>query len=775
MKLTAFRIKNFRSIVDSNWNNISPDNITALIGQNESGKTSVLESLRSFYDGVISDDILRSDLSLPEVSCEFEVEQQVVSAIIRQFETPQEISDFLHNSDKVLLIRKWSDDRSSRVELGGDVVVSYFASKKEKEQLEEELLMQNIEMIDKEGTSIESAITEANQGKNLARQEFQKIEPKIGEIQKLKQKARTADQRDEYQNQQDKLQVSLENARIAIEQKAFVMEELKNKLALVADKVKYARSSKESMASVESTKKKIEQLSHIIAETEEQLGKLTNNRDVRNTQQRQELLRNQYIQLKADLTKYSEDVRFNKAMATFLIQDIALEEARKLTIKLLASGGINVTAEDLGKAFFNNCPTFELFEDFSSLLPNRIDLDDLLNENSTVEGYKAARNFLVVAGIDANFFAQQNSRILKQKIENLNGELTVNFQDFWRQNIGKNNKIKINFELDHYDFSHPDKKGKPYLEFWIKDSRERLYPKQRSRGVRWFLSFYLELKATAKLNHKNRILLIDEPGISLHARAQEDVLKVFEDIKENLMIIYTTHSPHLVDINKLYRILAVQRAIEDDDTSESVIFDVRSLSKASADTLSPLYSLMGSRFTDQQYIHKNNNIIVEDNGTYYFLAALFKLYKPDKEVYILPATDVSNVPTLANLLLGWKLDFITLISGTPKGRQVYKDMRSKLFADNDSVSEQHIVRMEHDHTIIDHFSTIDFKNLLLHQRVGITESNSEYVENNGLSSTLLSMDFMNNVMDESIKFTDFDEETRTNIESLLQKILVRLQ
>ena len=48
MKLTAFRIKNFRSIVDTGWQNLSPDNITCLIGQNESGKTSVLEALEGF-------------------------------------------------------------------------------------------------------------------------------------------------------------------------------------------------------------------------------------------------------------------------------------------------------------------------------------------------------------------------------------------------------------------------------------------------------------------------------------------------------------------------------------------------------------------------------------------------------------------------------------------------------------------------------------------------------------------------------------------------------
>ncbi len=289
------------------------------------------------------------------------------------------------------------------------------------------------------------------------------------------------------------------------------------------------------------------------------------------------------------------------------------------------------------------------------------------------------------------------------------------------------------------------------------------------------MSFYLELKATAKQNQKNQVLLIDEPGISLHARAKEDVLKVFEDIKDDLMIVYTTHSPHLIDINKLYRILAVQRAIEEDDCSETLIFDVRSFNKASADTLSPIYSLMGARFIDQSFIHKFNNIIVEDNSTYYFLSAIFKLCYPEKEVYILPSTDVSNVPTLANLLIGWRLDFVLLLSNTAKGNLVFQELRAKLFADNDQDCDRKMVKMEPERNIIDYFSTIDFKNFVLHQRVGITESNFEYVENNGLSLIMLSMEFMNQVLTGKIKFSDFDDETQSNIQSLLIRIIDRVQ
>ena len=76
MKLLSFNIQNYRSIIYSGWCNLAHDNITALIGQNESGKTSVLEALNSFYTGNINEDVLRSDLSIPVVSCKFDLEKK---------------------------------------------------------------------------------------------------------------------------------------------------------------------------------------------------------------------------------------------------------------------------------------------------------------------------------------------------------------------------------------------------------------------------------------------------------------------------------------------------------------------------------------------------------------------------------------------------------------------------------------------------------------------------------------------------------------------------
>lgn len=438
MKLQAFRIKDFRSIKDSGWQNFSFDNVTGLIGQNEAGKTAILEALYSFSTREISEDVLRSDETMPEVSCSFQVEWEGIKELFEEKVLPKGLAKLLRGKKRINLKMTW------------DAVDS-----------EGELALEEDDML---------ALFESPE----------------------------------------------------------------------------AESSEES---VDEEKPEVE----------------------------------------------------------------AVEQSEKLK---------EVTGEEFIDTFFDEIPEFELFEDFASLLPDTIDIEDLQSKNEKVEGYKGAENLLAIAGLDLDFLQTSKRRIVENRIDKLNKNVSTDFQDFWRQKIGRTNKISIEFELKHHDKDQAEKAGKPYLVFWIKDGEEKLYPKQRSKGVRWFTSFYLHLKASSlSENNYGQVFLIDEPGGSLHARAQEDVLKVFEDIKEKVQIIYTTHSPYLVKLKTIYRLLAVQRADEEDDKSETLIFDMHKLGATSSDTLSPIYTLMGVDFSHQQVIKKKGNILLEEISAYYYISS----------------------------------------------------------------------------------------------------------------------------------------------------------
>ncbi len=770
MRLVSFNIQNYRSIVHSGWCKLAHDNITALIGQNESGKTSVLEALYSYHTGIINEDVLRSDLSLPIVSCQFELDNGNLLNMLDSSKVPSDLLNILKEKKDFILTRTWKADRTSILFISSDEILNYYEKKEvEKASVEErtqneisdliklsEEVFQELEVAEKLKEEAQLLLTETRKGLDNARKAFNKA--KLPDEKLIAEKT--------VESFEKQYQASEQDFKIKVES----YEKLKYKTQELSEKVSVCRACNDAIRKAGDLFNQKELISKQIKESEHQYEISSSQRNQKLAYKKIQQLQVEQVAVDNKLQLALQEEELLKLIAMKVLAGTDYKTAELETRKQIESERDLYTIFDIGASLSEYVPPFEFFEDFSSLLPNKIDLEDILNENSVAEGYKAARNFLMVAGLDASFFREKNHRILKQKIENLNGEITINFQDYWSQNVGKNNKIMLSFELEHYDYTHPEKSGKPYLEFWIKDKQERLYPKQRSRGVRWFLSFYLELKATAKQDQSSRILLIDEPGLSLHARAQEDVLKVFEDIRESMQIIYCTHSPHLIDVNKLYRILAVQRANEEDDRSETIVLDTKSLYSASMDTLSPVYSLMGVKIHNQDFIRAKYNIIVEDTLTYYYLNAFCRLAQLVPEPSFIPSTGLTSIPVLANIMLGWKVGFSILLMGENRSSEILSDLsKSFFFAQQDEI-DQRIIRLEEFEYPEDIFSTLDFKKFVLQQREGITERNSDYIIEKGLSRTILASQFINYCETKNIKLSDFDEKTQSNVKLLIKKL-----
>lgn len=754
MKLTAFRIKNFRSIVDTDWQNISPDNITCLIGQNESGKTSVLEGLRAFYSGTITEDVLRSDLALPEISCRFDIPSGWLVGITENPGT--ELKELLSGLDHVELKRTWIPDLSSFVAASGEIS-QYLDSLEDAWQIylddvdaklaEEMKVIRSLEVRLEEITREEEEIKEKLPADLLKKGGFRLFGRKTV-------------------NEDNDRDVNIPELKNRLNE----LKKLKTGPAEELQKKSVVRSAGEELERFKKEHDILDNhLNELSVKLEERHQKMTllmrpieedDDSDWKNTLA-------DYKKTRNDLGLRKADVDTQIAFAGYIMDGSSAQEARSKVDKEIQSYRSQVNSSALGKKYFEYCPVFEMFEDFGSLLPNRIDMEDIINGNEQVEGYKAARNFLTLAQLDYSFFQQPSSRILKQKIENLNKTLTGNFHDFWQQSIGRNNKIQIQFELDHYSASYGDKAGKPYLEFWIKDEGERLYPKQRSRGVRWFLSFYMELKASANIKDRQMVLLVDEPGVSLHARAQEDVLKVFEDIKDKIQVIYTTHSPHLVEINKLHRVLAVQRDDMDNMRSTTRILDPLSLSAASPDTLTPLQSILGNPMTGEGFSAGRVNMVVNNTGSFYVLNAIIQLMGYKGKVCVIPSTNVSSIPLLCNILMGWGMDFAVLLFENDEEKRI-SDLLEKTVFTTDKRGKELIIRMPAGfQNAEDLLSTLDFKNHILNTREGITVSNSQYIKEKEIPRNFILSKFLTEVKSGKIKMRDFDEETIESFEMII--------
>jgi hypothetical protein len=430
-----------------------------------------------------------------------------------------------------------------------------------------------------------------------------------------------------------------------------------------------------------------------------------------------------------------------------------------------------LTLNDVSKQIYKLGPTVTLFQAQSGLLPNSIDIDPSFK--LVGEGAVAAKNYLRVAGLDVKQLATSDLRTRSGTLKRANEKITKDFATFWSQTIGKTSKLLLECELETYGQNVAGKAGTQYLVFWISDGLNKLYPKQRSLGVRWFISFYLQLKAS-ELTSTKRFFLLDEPGANLHSKAQADVLSLLNKLSKDISIIYSTHSPHMIEYDKLYRVHAVQR-IGDQDDNPTEIIDAHRLGAASTDTLSPILTAMGVDISHQQVIMKSGNVLLEEMSGFYYLTAFWELTKEKKKAYFIAATGVGKVETLANMFRGWGLGFIVAIDDDQHGRQVYNSLKRKLFGDDEVDAKKNMIKLPDCKGIEDIFSIDNFTNFVLPEKAAkLTTPISEALKTSGISKPVLAYQFLLKVRKGDVELKKLDKETQQKISLVVSEIASRL-
>jgi len=768
MKLSAFRITNFRSMIDSKVTYLSSDNITTLIGKNESGKTTILEALHSFSNGTITEDILRSDSTFPVISCLFEFNGKYLKDYLNIEKVPEGLKKKLLKKKSIWLQRSWKNLATTTFTCSDTDLVDYYTEIDESFQTRIKTIHGLIQKINNETNSLRSEI----QIIQIEKDDLLKEEIEAGKrLNKAERKLKRAKKPDLIQSWKHELEAANKlytQKKTDLDAIVSILNEKKDKLSAYGEKDVLADRFLKIKEIQVVENKNFNRCNEELEYAEKMYKKAIKAKENELLADKIEQLNITHNSLHSKLLEAEYKLDFIERVAEKVLNDKNTRVAESEVKIELSKQKEFYDLEQIGEELIKHLPVFEFFEDFASLLPNRIDLSDLFDENSMVEGYKAVKNFLAISDLNPDFFNQDNDRLLKQRIENLNGEITIDFHEFWSQNIGSQNKIHLNFELEHYNSSEPKKSGEPYLEFWIKDNFERLYPKQRSRGVRWFLSFYLELKATA-MSKQKKILLIDEPGLSLHAKAQQDVLKVFENLKNDLQIIYCTHSPQLIDNEKMYRILAVQRKESNNLNSESVILDSKSLKAANNETMMPLFSVLGDQVFKNQNLIKEQNLIVDDVSTFFYLSAFSKLMGKNGNIHFIPANGIKNIPMMTNILTGWRTGFSVLLPGNGNSQKILKELQEGIFVNDSQESNKRIIIM-HEENVVDLLSKLDFKKHVLKKRIGIPETNNEYIEINNLSGSYLASQFNAMVDNDEIKKSDLDENSISTINEFLTRI-----
>ena len=211
----------------------------------------------------------------------------------------------------------------------------------------------------------------------------------------------------------------------------------------------------------------------------------------------------------------------------------------------------------------------------------------------------------------------------------------------------------------------------------------------RSRGFVWFFSF-LAWYSDVKKNARPMILLLDEPGLTLHAKAQHDLLRYFEtELKGSHQLIYSTHSPLMIDPTHFERVRIVQDKSIDAELNADIGKDgttvLDDVFAASADSLFPRQGALGYELHQTLFVGPYT-VVVEGAADLLFLQAMSAILQEEKRTgldprrTIAPVGGSAKVPTFVALLGSQKgMTIATLIdSQTADQKKIEGLYREKL-------------------------------------------------------------------------------------------------
>lgn len=192
---------------------------------------------------------------------------------------------------------------------------------------------------------------------------------------------------------------------------------------------------------------------------------------------------------------------------------------------------------------------------------------------------------------------------------------------------------------------------------------------QRSEGFQWLVSFFVVFFAEASDSHANAILLLDEPGLSLHGLKQRDFRQTISRLAEKNQTIYSTHSPFLVGPGELDLVRVIE--MPDRAAGTKVHSEVTSEDPAA---LLPLQEALGYDLA-QSLFSQTRNLILEGLTDCWYLESVAELLREsndialNQKIALVSAQSAGKVVYFATILHAHKLKVAALLDSDAAGDQ----------------------------------------------------------------------------------------------------------
>lgn len=324
-----------------------------------------------------------------------------------------------------------------------------------------------------------------------------------------------------------------------------------------------------------------------------------------------------------------------------------------------------------------NLPEFLYFDEYYSL-PGTINLQKFssgqVDDTFTKEQKDITKALFELSNIDIKKVMDSNNyEDFIAELEATSNNITDKLLEYWTTN--KN--LEIKFEIQSKE-NTSTRNIEKILQIRIRNTKHRvtLPLKNRSKGFIWFFSFLVWFSKVQE--KKNLIILLDEPGLNLHAEAQADLLKYIDkELLPRYQVIYTTHSPFMIESDKLDEV----RTVYDSNDSKVGSIISNALEEKDQGTLFPLQAALGYNLAQNLYI-SDKNLLVEGVADLMFLTVMSGLLKENnreglnEDITIVPVGGLDKVATFISLLRGNELNMVCLLDTfiDQKGKKRLEDL-----------------------------------------------------------------------------------------------------
>jgi energy-coupling factor transporter ATP-binding protein EcfA2 len=317
-------------------------------------------------------------------------------------------------------------------------------------------------------------------------------------------------------------------------------------------------------------------------------------------------------------------------------------------------------------------PKFFYFSTYE-MLPGDCDLHALAERAKTRQwqrGDETMMSLLRLAGEGPDDFLDEDYASRKAELQAASLDLSAQVFEYWKQN----EDLTVVFDTDLIPMP-PDLNGQPQphhrlLKIELRDDRHggvETNFSTRSTGFQWFFSFLAAFSAYRDTDERV-VVLLDEPGTSLHGEAQGDFLRyVYGELGPKQQVLYTTHSQHMIDPTRYETMRAIHDQATRTDPNLGVVITSVSLS-ADPKTILPVEAALGYSVAQHLFLGAGPLLAVEGSSDFVFLMRMSDYLISqgrtglDSRLAIIPVGGIGNMPAFI-AVMGRRLSVRALIDG----------------------------------------------------------------------------------------------------------------